>query len=80
MKNVKFKFEKSKSTIKTNLDLSFFKVGVVYIVISAIEKLFTNQDFLNFVVEIVKLILNRSFYYLKNNRFFICWRSMNGIR
>ena len=41
-------------------------------------KLFTNQTFLEFVVKIVELIMNGSFYYFCNNRIFIFYEVKYG--
>jgi hypothetical protein len=41
-------------------------------ILKLLVKLLTSSVFLRFVVEIVKLIMNGSFYYFLNNSFFFC--------
>lgn len=64
-------YKNKKNGISFSLKNTFSKKDF-WLVLIAIElvKLFTNETFLKFVVEIVKLILNRPFYYFCNNRIF----------
>ena len=50
------------------------------IFLNAIVVLLTSATFLGFVVKIVKLIMNRSFYYFCNNRIFIFYEEDYGFR
>ena len=70
----KFKYlsEKNKTTKKRKIELNFSKNDFLLVLIfPSLVKLLTNDNFLEFVVEIVKLITNRSSYYFCNNRIFI---------
>ena len=48
------------------------------LIVIQLVKLFTNQTFLEFVVKIVELIMNGSFYYFCNNRIFIFYEVKYG--
>lgn len=70
---IKYSAEKNKSDKKTNFEFHFSKKDFLLVLIfHSLVKLLINESFLNFVVKIVKLLLNRPFYYFCNNRFFIC--------
>lgn len=62
---------KVRKKVKEILKLVFLKDFLIVLIFPSLVVLLTNETFLNFVVEIVKLILNRSFYYLCNNRIFV---------
>ena len=69
---IKYSFEKDKKKKKRFFDIKITKKDFLLVLIfKALVSLLTNEKFLEFVVEIVKLIMNRSIYYLKNNSFFI---------
>lgn len=69
----KFKLSYDKKKKKFNLEFNFSKTDfIIVLIVNSLVVLLTNENFLRFVVEIVKLILNRSFYYFDNNSFFIC--------
>lgn len=69
---IKYSSEKSKKKSKRDFEISFSKKDfLIVLIFQSLVVLLTNETFLNFVVEIVKLILNRSFYYLCNNRIFV---------
>ena len=69
---IKYSSEKSKTKKKKNFEISFSKEDFQLVLIfSSLVTLMTNENFLKFVVEIVKLLLNRSFYYFYNNRIFV---------
>ncbi len=69
---IKFSSEKSKKKRKRNFEISFSKEDfLIVLIFQSLVVLLTNENFLNFVVEIVKLILNRSIYYFCNNRIFL---------
>ena len=62
----KFKYlsEKNKTTKKRKIELNFSKNDFLLVLIfPSLVELLTNDNFLEFVVEIVKLIMNRPFYY-----------------
>lgn len=68
----KFSSEKSKSKTKRNLTIDFSKKDFLLVLIfPSLAYLLTNDTFLGFVVTIVKLIMNGSFYYFCNNRIFV---------
>lgn len=69
---IKYSSEKSKKKSKRDFEISFSKKDfLIVLIFPSLVVLLTNETFLNFVVEIVKLILNRSFYYWCNNRIFV---------
>lgn len=69
---IKYSSEKSKTKKKKNFEIRFSKEDFQSVLIfSSLVTLMTNENFLKFVVKIVKLLLNRSFYYFYNNRFFV---------
>ena len=69
---IKYSSEKSKTKKKKKFEFSFSKEDFQLVLIfSSLVTLMTNEKFLKFVVEIVKLLLNRSFYYFYNNRIFV---------
>ena len=69
---IKYSSEKSKTKKKKKFEISFSKEDFQLVLIfSSLVTLLTNENFLKFVVEIVKLLLNRSFYYFCNNRIFV---------
>ena len=69
---IKYSSEKSKTKKKKKFEISFSKEDFQLVLIfSSLVTLMTNEKFLKFVVEIVKLLLNRSFYYFYNNRIFV---------
>lgn len=65
--NIKFTSVNKRKRLKELLSWIFKKD---FFAILALEVI-TNPSFLEFVVEIVKTILNRPFYYFDNNSFFI---------
>lgn len=69
---IKYSSEKNKALKKTKFEISFSKKDFLLVsIFPSLCVLCTNEKFLEFVVEIVKLILNRPFYYFCNNRFFV---------
>lgn len=69
---IKFSSEKNKNKKKNSFDFRFSKKDIfLVLVFPQLVKLLTNENFLEFVVKIVKILLNRSFYYFDNNRIFI---------
>lgn len=71
---IKYSSEKSKKQSKRDFEISFSKKDFLMVLIfPSLVVLLTNETFLKFVVEIVKLLLNRSFYYFCNNRIFILY-------
>ncbi len=56
-------------------DISFSEIFLKAVVV-----LLTSATFLGFVVKIVKLIMNGSFYYFCNNRIFIFYEVNYGFR
>ena len=62
-KNTKRKFSLSGNFSKKDFWTVLFSIELV--------RLLTNQSFLDFVVKIVEIIMNGSFYYFCNNRFFL---------
>ena len=70
--NIEYSSEKRKTTKKRKLIISFAKKDfLLVLILPSLVYLFTSDNFLKFVVEIVKLLLNRSFYYFGNNRIFV---------
>ena len=70
---IKFSSEKEKNgSKKINFEIRFNKDILKIIFPSALVILLTNENFLRFVVNIVKIIMNGSFYYFLNNSFFFC--------
>ena len=65
--NIKFTSVNKKKKTKRTFIMNFSKKD--FFAILALEVI-TNPSFLEFVVEIVKTILNRPFYYFDNNSFF----------
>lgn len=63
-------FELEYSNDKSNLE----------IFLNAVVILLTSATFLGFVVKIVKFIMNGSFYYFYNNRFFVYKEVKYGFR
>ena len=72
-------YENKKTGRKFSFVNSFSKkdFSLVLIIIELV-KLFTNQTFLEFVVKIVELIMNGSFYYFCNNRIFVFYEVKYG--
>lgn len=69
----KFKLSYNKKKKKFDLEFNFSKTDfIIVLIVKSLVDLLTNENFLRFVVEIVKLILNGSFYYFINNSFFVC--------
>lgn len=65
-------YENKKTGRKFSFVNSFSKKDfLLVLIIIELVKLFTNQTFLEFVVKIVELIMNGSFYYFYNNRIFV---------
>ena len=67
--NIKFTSVNKKKKTKRTFIMNFSKKD--FFAILALEVI-TNPPFLEFVVEIVKTILNRPFYYFDNNSFLEC--------
>lgn len=69
---IKYSSKKNKIINEKKFEISFSKKDFLLVLIfHLLVRLLTNENFLEFVVKIVKLILNRSFYYYCNNRIFI---------
>lgn len=67
---IKFSSEKEKNgSKKINFEIRFNKDILKIIFPGALVILLTNENFLRFVVNIVKIIMNGSFYYFLNNSF-----------
>lgn len=67
---LKYSSEKNRDVKKKKLEINFSKKDFLLVLIfPSLVVLLTNEKFLNFVVEIVKLLLNRSFYYFYNRIF-----------
>ena len=65
-------YENKKTGRKFTFVNSFSKKDfLLVLIIIELVKLFTNQIFLDFVVKIVELIMNGSFYYYCNIRIFV---------
>lgn len=76
-----YSFEKNKNTKKRNLEIKFSKKDFLLVLIfPSLVILLTNESFLEFVVEIVKLLMNGSFYYFCNNRIFLFKEVNYGFR
>ena len=74
-------YENKKTGRKFSFVNSFSKKDfLLVLIIIEMVKLFTNQTFLEFVVKIVEIIMNGSFYYFYNNRFFILKEVNYGFR
>lgn len=68
---IKFLSENKKKRTKRLLEIKFSKKDFLLVLICpSLVALLTNENFLEFVVKIVKLITNRLFYYFSNNRIF----------
>lgn len=78
---LKYSSEKNKAMKKKKLEINFSKKDFLLVLIfPSLVVLLTSENFLEFVVEIVKLLLNRSFYYFCNNRIFIFKEVNYGFR
>lgn len=67
-------YENKKTGRKFSFINSFSKKDFLLVLITIqLVKLFTNEKFLEFVVKIVELIMNGSFYYFCNNRIFVLY-------
>lgn len=65
-------YKNRKTGKKFSIENSFSKEDFISVLIVVqLVKLFTNQTFLDFVVKIVKLIMNGSIYYFYSNRIFL---------
>lgn len=81
--DVKFKYTSKDKTKQKEKKLEFEysnESSIFDKVLNLIAKLLTSSAFLKFVVDIVKLIMNGSFYYFCNNSFFVFRRENGGTR
>lgn len=69
---IKYSSEKNKKHKKRKFEISYSKTDFLLVLLfQLLVKLLTNDNFLEFVVTIVELILNRLFYYFCDNRIFV---------
>ena len=71
-------YENKKTGRKFSFVNSFFKKDFLLVIILIELVKFINQTFLEFVVKIVELIMNGSFYYFCNNRIFVFYEVKYG--
>lgn len=76
---IKYSSEKNKKQTKRKFEISYSKTDfLLVLLLQLLVKLLTNENFLEFVVTIVELILNRLFYYFCNNRIFVFYEVKYG--